>query len=135
MRLYLSIWGIVFTGFGWWLLELGSPLVFGHNFGMSFEVNSGSPFSLEIDVLSTFWNFLGTCWAAIWYLSLIWEYLMVNCIWTIWKAFWEPIFIRNQPFEHLLERPVYLLGSHLVFGLDFGISDGHLKSILGAHFH
>ena len=56
---------------------------------------------------------------------------MVNCIWTIWKAFWEPIFIRNQPFYHLLERPVYLLGSHLVFGLDFG----HLKSILGSLFH
>ena len=70
MRLYLSIWGTVFTGFGWWLLELGSPLVFGHNFGMPLEVNSGRPFSLEIDVLSTFWNFLGTCWAAIWYLGI-----------------------------------------------------------------
>ena len=38
--------------------------------------------------------------------------------------------MRNRLFEHLLELPGYLLGSHLVFELNLEIFDNHLKSIL-----
>ena len=96
-----------------------------------------SPISSEIGIRSPLSSWraalrhLGSISNNIWINLIKSSYIcQLNPAESAWIQFQELIFIRNRLFEHLLEPPGYLLGSHLVFELNLGIFDNHLKSIL-----